>query len=115
VLRNVTGTAREAGSSCPVAVTTALWADVQDIPESKRGIQNVEGRLWDVVYLGAAAARRLRAANERRADAGGLALDEIVYRLTMHVGRRSNYAVKLKLGAGDGGELVVTLMRPEED
>lgn len=115
VLHDVTKTAHEAGFSCPVAVTAALWADINDIPRSRREIQDPEGRLWDLVYLGAAAARRLKAANKQRIDAGEQVLDEIVYRLTMHVGRRRSYAVKLKLGGGDEGELVVTLMRPEED
>lgn len=115
VLHDVTGIAREAGFSCPAAITAALWADINDLPGSKRGIQDPEGRLWDVVYLGAMAARRLKTINEQRIGAGEQILDEIVYRLTMHVGRGSNYAVKLKLGGGDRGELIVTLMRPEED
>ncbi len=98
---DVTETAREAGFRVPVAATAALWTDIGAIPPSKRGIQDVAGRLWDVLWMARLAARQ-----------GG---SEAVYRLTMHVGRTSHYQVKLVSGPGDHGEHVLTLMRPDED
>ena len=100
-LFDVTETAREAGFRVAVAVTAALWADIEAIPPSKRGVQDVAGRLWDVLWMARLAARR-----------GG---SETVYRLTLHVGRTSHYQVKMVSGPGDQGEHVITLMRPDED
>ncbi len=101
VLVDVTATAREAGFRVPVAVTAALWADIEAIPPSKQGLQDVAGRLWDVLWLARLAAQR---------DGS-----ETVYRLTMHVGRTSRYLVKMVCCPGDAGEPVITLMRPDED
>lgn len=104
ILIDVTQTAREAGFVYPVAVTCDLWADIQDIPPSKQGFQDVAGRLWDVLYM----ARR---AIQQSQEEGTF----LLYRLIMHVERRSTYTVKLVCGPGDEGEPVITLMQPDED
>lgn len=106
VLVDVTETAREAGFAVPVALTTGVWADVQNIPVSKQGLQDPNGRLWDLLYMGRLASRR--------------ALDhsEILYRLHMDLGaspRKCLYLAKLHVGPGDAGEPVVTIMRADED
>ena len=103
VLVDVTETAREAGFAVPVALTVGVWADVQNIPDYKRGIQDPDGRLWDLLYMGRLAARR--------------ALDhsKILYRLHMDLGRKRLYVAKLHVGPGDTGEPAVTIMRPDED
>lgn len=103
VLVDVSEIAKEAGYRYPVAITCALWADINAIPESKQW-QDVNGRLWDVLYMGHVAVRRSRE--------GG---SELLYRLIMHVGRTANYTVKQVYSPGDDGEPVITLMRPEED
>ena len=103
VLIDVSGIAKEAGYRYPVALTSALWADINDIPESKDW-QDSTGRLWDVLYMGQDAIRRSKE--------GGTVL---VYSLIMHVGNRTNYTVKLVCGPGDDAEPVITLMRPDED
>ena len=84
-----------------MAVTAALWADIEAIPPRKRGIQDVAGRLWDVVWMARLAARR---------DGS-----ETVFRMVLLVGRASVYHVKMVSGPGDRGEHVITLMRPDED
>ncbi len=103
VLIDVSTMAKEAGFVYPVAVTAALWADINAIPESKSE-QDVNGRLWDVLFMGRDAIRR--------AKAGG---SELLYRLIMHVGRNTYYTVKLVCGPGDDASPVITLMCPEED
>jgi hypothetical protein len=103
VLIDVSKLAKEAGYRYPVALTSALWADINDIPQSKDW-QDSTGRLWDVLHMGQDAIRRSKE--------GGTVL---VYSLIMHVGNRKNYTVKLVCGLGDDAEPVVTLMRPEED
>ncbi len=100
-LIDVSETAREVGFRVSVAVSAALWADIEAIPPSKRGIQDAAGRLWDVLWMARLAARQ-----------GG---SETAYRLTMHVGRASTYRVKMGSGPGDQGEHVITLLKPDED
>ena len=59
VLFDVTETAREAGFGVPVALTASMWADVNDI--SGRYVsaeQSPGGRLWDLLFMAAHAARR---------------------------------------------------------
>ena len=103
VLIDVTDFAKDAGFRYPVAVTRALWEDIECIPHSK-GFQDVDGRLWDVLWMGYIAIRR---SNE--------ASDTLCYQLIMHVGQRKFYTVKLVCGPGDEAEPVITLMRPDED
>lgn len=107
VLIDVSPLAREAGFRYPVALTQALWADIRAIPERAAG-QDVEGRLWDVLFLGVQA---IRAAQER----GDVPSDSLFYSLSLPVGSRNAYRVKLVCGPGDAAEPVITLLRPEED
>jgi hypothetical protein len=57
VLIDVSQTAREAGFKYPVALTAAAWAKCVTVPPGVL-CQDKAGRLWDVVYLLALAARR---------------------------------------------------------
>ena len=61
VLVDVTATAGEAGFRIPVALTQSVWADVNDLSgrHVSRG-QSPEGRLWDLLFMAAHAARRTR-------------------------------------------------------
>jgi hypothetical protein len=96
VLVDVSEVAREAGFGIPVALTAAVWADVNAQGEW-------EGRLWDLLYMAYVTAHRFRHDSER------------VYQLTMPVGRKRLYAAKLHVGAGDDGSPAATILRPEED
>ena len=104
VLIDVSEKAREAGFRLPVAVTAALWEDVAAIPPSYQGIQDVQGRLWDLLWMARLAVQQ---SNEERS--------ELLYRLILHVGDTAYYSVKLVVGPGDQGEPVLTLMKPGED
>jgi hypothetical protein len=106
VLIDVSAVAREAGIRYPVALTRAAWEKcVAVLP----GVlcQDESGRLWDVLFLLACAARR-----------GG---SRPVLRFGVHVRNdnreRTPPLVRLKAvcGPGDSGEPVVTVMLPEED
>jgi hypothetical protein len=105
VLVDVSDMARQAGFRWPVAVTQAVWATIEAVPPKLQGCQDIQGRLWDVLYMGHLAARR-----------GG---QEIRYKLIMdrnENGRRLRYLVlKALCGPGDDGEPVITIMLPEED
>ena len=98
VLVDVSKMASEAGFRIPVAVSAAVWADINQKPAS----QDVNGRLWDILWM-----TRLRA----RGNAG----DTIYTDLIMQVGRNKRYRVKAVVGPGDALEPVITIMRPEED
>lgn len=104
VLLDVRERARQAGFRLPVAVTAALWQDVAAIPPSYQGIQDVQGRLWDLLWMARLA---IQGSNEERS--------ELLYRLILHVGDTTDYSVKLVVGPGDEGEPVLTLMKPGED
>lgn len=106
VLVDVTKTAREAGFQHPVAITAAVNSDVGDIPPSKRGVEDEAGRLWDLLWMSIHA---VRAAATCRQE--GPAFVSLV----MPIGRCRNYRAKISIGPGDDGELVLTVMRPEED
>jgi hypothetical protein len=64
VLIDVTETAREAGIRWPVALTSAVWGRCVTVPA---GVvcQDEAGRLWDVLFLLALAARRSGGAGSR--------------------------------------------------
>jgi hypothetical protein len=107
VLIDVSATAREAGIRWPVALTCAVWGRCVRVPAGVLG-QDEVGRLWDVLWLLACAARR-----------GAGDGDEV--RFSVHV-RNDNRErtpplvwLKAVCGPGDDGEPVVTVMMPEED
>ena len=105
VLVDVTPTAREAGFRCPVAVTHAVWADYVAPDQDDRELgQSEAGRLWDVLML-------LRHVAARATDGAEVRLP-VAFVLHGHL-----RTVKLKAvaGPGDDGELVVTVMLPDED
>lgn len=102
VLVDVSEMAREAGFIWPVAITQELWATINNIPKSK-SYQDVQGRLWDVLWMAFLATRR-------QADG-----TQLHYSLIMHHGRKTYIALKLVSGPGDDSEGVITIMLPHED
>ncbi len=105
-LVDVSKTAREAGIKYPLALTRAVWADVEDVPPSKKGIQDAAGRLWDLVWMARHAAANVAHPDEE---------DRIFFDLVMPVGRKRNYRAKMVLGPGDDAEPVLTVLKPDED
>lgn len=108
VLVDVSGVAREAGIKYPVCVTRAVWQNYVEVPEKLVGLQDVEGRLWDIVWMFRCAAGR----------GGGSTLE---YQLRVmqgqtRTGRPKHELVTLKAVCGPGDDLapVVTLMQLDE-
>jgi hypothetical protein len=98
-------TAREAGFRVPVALTVSVWAYVHNLSGKYVSAEHSpEGRLWDLLFMAAHAARR-------RANRNASAF---VYALIMPVGDGKNYRVRCHVGPGDEGEPVVTIIRPDE-
>ena len=90
------------GFSCPVAITRSVFADLENIPPSKRGYQSVRGRAHDLLWMASLAARK-----------GGSAA--ILFQMILHVGRKSKKVLKMVVGGGDNGEMVITIMQRDED
>jgi DNA repair protein RadC len=58
VLIDVSAMAKEAGFSCPAAITAALYAELNPNQRERSYGQSYEGRLWDVLFMAQMAARR---------------------------------------------------------
>lgn len=109
-LIDVTATAREAGFRLPVAMTAAAWVHCVAWSEAdslRQTYQDESGRLWDVVWMAAIAARK--AQGERvpfqlyRVQRGGSSTRPRLTTLHLHI------------GPGDAGEPVITILLPNED
>jgi hypothetical protein len=111
VLIDVSALAREAGFLLPTAVTASLWRDLENIPPDYG--QDVQGRLWDVLYMGNIAINM--AVNEGRGNS-----PVIVYGMLMPfpedgMGVETLYYVKSVIEIGADGKPVMTFMKPNED
>ena len=102
VLIDVTETAKEAGFKFPVAVTSALEADIRDIPLSQM-YQDYNGRLWDMLYM---LHLKIKASNDSSI---------IHYRIIMHTTKKTWCHLKAVCSPGDDREPVITIMLPHED
>ena len=104
--------AREAGFRWPVAVTAGVWADCvawDDTDSERQTHQDQSGRLWDVLFMAAYAARA-------NADAGSELLFEL-YRVPRdgQATEAELTTLKLVVGPGDDGKPVMTILLPNED
>ncbi len=110
VLVDVSQKASEAGFVVPVAITAGVWADVNDIPSeaARQGVQDVEGRLWDLLFSAAQTCKKSSAG--KTDEPGGLPFD-----LIMHLGDATYYHSKVHIGPGDDMEPVITILRRGED
>ena len=109
VLVDVSETAREAGFKFPVCLTSAAYEDcvAWDAEDSKRQtIQDIEGRLWDVLWMASLAAKQ-----------GGQEIRFQLYRVPRGgKGRKARLTtLKAVCGPGDDAAPTITIMLPEED
>jgi hypothetical protein len=102
-LVDVTQVAQEAGFRFPTAITAALWADIETIP-SNHAYQDIQGRLWDVLYMAAGNARR----NKN--------VSQFTYELILHrVGvEEETISLICDIGPGDDAEPVLTIGYQED-
>lgn len=94
------------GFVVPVAVTAAVWAAIEAIPDRLVGIADARGRLHDVLWMAALAARRRGAFHAYHAS------------FALHLPRRGTRKLLVQLvvavGPGDDAEPVVTIGFPED-
>ena len=103
---------REAGFCWPVAITAGAWAACvvwDDADSERQTLQDLSGRLWDVLFMAAYAARA-------NANAGSELLFEL-YRVPRdgEATEAELTTLKLVFGPGDDGEPVMTILLPNED
>ncbi|TKC90842.1 hypothetical protein FAZ69_05535 [Trinickia terrae] len=111
VLVDLSALAREAGFRTPVAVTSAVWADCvawTDADSQRQAAQDESGRLWDLLWMGALAAKRVRGAQRiafelHRVPRGGRGT------------RPRPVVLNLHIGPGDDAEPVITILMTDED
>ena len=105
-LVDVTQTAREAGFTCAVALTRTVWEQFIVPHDDVRPLgQSEKGRLWDVLFLLRYAVLRSRESSEVRFEVDFVMEDGVTRTATLNS----------VAGPGDGGEIVVTVMMPDED
>jgi hypothetical protein len=104
VLIDVTVTAKEAGFSCSVALTIAVYETYVRVPE---GVEDADitGRLWDILIVLRYDARK------------SIGKSEILFKLSVQVDKHEMKVITLKAvcGPDDDGQLCLTVMLPEED
>jgi hypothetical protein len=104
-LVDVTERAKKAGIKFHTALTRAVWNEYVELTEAATQAGNdIEGRLWDVLWMLRFARRRPNAS-------------EVLFQLCVVTKRIQPSLVTLKaiVGSGDEGEPVLTIMKPEED
>jgi hypothetical protein len=104
-LVDVSAVAREAGFVYPVALTRAVWSLIENIPARLKGIEDLQGRLWDVLYMARLAARR----------GGSVTIYSLILNRVENGRARRNLQLKMHCGPGDQGDPVITISLPDED
>lgn len=97
----------EAGFKFPVAITVEAFTDCVAMTKgAEKGLQDIKGRLWDVLWMLKDAFRRHRGPTDR-----------IDFVLHCSIDRAKPQRVELKalIGPGDDHEPVITIMYPWED
>ncbi len=105
VLIDVSNTAKEAGIVYPTTLTRGVWGEYVKVPEVVSGLQDEQGRLWDILWM-------LRF-NIKKGRAG----PELLYKLSVLNEPQKPKTVRLKAlcGPGDDADPVITIMLPHED
>lgn len=97
----------ELGFKAPMAITATAFAQYVDLtPAAKRACNDIQGRLWDVLYMLRLAVARCPAPR-----------DAVYFDVYCVVKRIKPQCVRLKsvCGPGDDAEPVITIMLPDED
>jgi hypothetical protein len=105
-LVDVTERAKSAGIQIPTAVTRAVWNEyVALTPAAIKAGNDIEGRLWDILWMFRGAA--LANPNQRE-------IDFHLYVVTDRV-EPSLVTLKATCLPGDDGKAVMTILLPDED
>jgi hypothetical protein len=104
VTRQASTVEMRGGFTVPVAVTAALWAAIEAIPDSLAGIADARGRLHDVLWLARIAAQRF----------SGLPGGTFAVHLPSRGARQRVKTLRVEIGPDDHGAPCVTIGFPED-
>jgi len=104
VTRQASPAEMHGGFVVPVAVTAALWAAIEAIPDSLAGIVDARGRLHDVLWLALIATQRFLEVS------GGTFAVQLPSRGT----RQRVKTLRVEIGPDDSGTPCVTIGFPED-
>lgn len=107
VLVDISEMAKEAGYRYPVAMTNTAYQKCVAVPESLKGEQDEDGRLWDVLWM--SRFRKVVPGSE-----GTTATFEVLVQ-TRPDAEPETVTLKAICGPGDTAAPVVTMMMPWED
>jgi hypothetical protein len=120
VLVDVTETAKEVGIKYHTALTTAVHATYVQVPEELHGIQDAEGRLWDILWM-------LRVAIARSTANSDTTHFDLLVAMSNQTPWQDNenkdadfsdhriVTLKAICGPDDSGHPCITIMKPNED
>ena len=115
VLVDVTETARQAGIKYPVALTASVYDEYVVVPKALKGIQDEVGRLFDILWMYAWAAR----IGEISGHQGIFSVSFLMYE-TKSISeqarsRQEIITLKAVCGPNDDDSPCITIMKPDED
>lgn len=97
---DITEMAREMGYKIPVGVTRAVWEIIEKKPE----LQDVKGRIWDLLWM-----MFIRIRGSKQSDL-------VMFTVLMQSGRKKMQTFKAVIAASDPtGNPAITIMLPGED
>ena len=103
LLVDISRMARHAGFRCPATVTHSVWNMIQEIPEKYENLEDVDGRLWDVLWSAVCSAN------------GSDARTELTFQVILRTDEETVQTLKMVSGPDDDGFPCLTIMLPEED
>ncbi len=107
VLIDVSEMAKEAGFKVPVAVTNGVWYGY--IKAENIELQDTDGRLWDTLWM-------LFCSINKTKTPTNIIKYKLYYVMPTKTGlKKELVTLKAIMSPGDEGELVITIMLPNED
>jgi len=115
VLIDVTEMARQAGIKHPTAITASVFDDYVHVPKALEGMQDEQGRLWDILWMFAWHVK----IGEINGNEGMFEVSFLTYEAKgpNDIAKSRNETVMLKAvcGPNDDASPCITIMLPDED
>ena len=115
VLIDVTETARQAGIKHQTAITASVFDDYVHVPKALEGMQDEQGRLWDILWMFAWHVR----IGEINGNEGMFEVSFLTYEAKgpndTAKSRNETITLKAVCGPNDDTSPCITIMKPDED
>ena len=116
-----TEASKEAGIKYPVYMSRAVWEKYVKVPQGMEGVQNLSGRLWDVLYMFAFKARNVSSDSllfdfiSFMPDAGNWDPNEKLETPENRFNRLVTLKAVVQAQDFDDPSLAIFIMKPDED